>query len=349
LKQLESIVAQFRVQGKPVKMTPIKVGLIHQTFLVENKKEDESIKYLLQEVNTFVFKQPEWVVDNIAKVANHLKQKEYPLKILETIETIMGGHLLRDQGKCWRLLYFFDQTFTVNETDDESLAYNAAYAFGEYARYLGDLDCEKLNTPIADFHNTPLRFEHFKRAIQPAYRTGRQGVSERVIHAKKEVDELLSFKALLQSYHQFSHLVRVVHYDTKINNVLLDKSTKKPVAIVDLDTLMPGMLPYDFGDMVRTISPPVDENEKDTTQVRVRENILKAITNGFLDGIKEAIDPIEKENLYNGAALIIYEQALRFLSDYLLGDPYYQVNYPSQNLVRAQNQIVLLKDFLKYL
>jgi len=342
LKALESIVLQFRVQGKPVEMTPIKVGLIHQTYVVKNKKENESIKYLLQEVNTFVFKHPERVVKNVAKVADHLKRKKYPLKIMEAIETNNGGYLFRDQGKCWRLFYFFDQTFTVNETNDETLAYNASYAFGEYARYLGDLDCEQMHTPIADFHNTPLRFEHFKRAIQ-------QGIPKRLIHAQKEVDELLGYKTLLHSYHQFSHLVRMVHYDTKINNVLLDEVTKKPVAIVDLDTLMPGMLPYDFGDMVRTISPPVDENEKDTTKVWVRENILKAITNGFLDGIKEAIDPIEKDNLYNGAALIIYEQALRFLRDYLLGDPYYQVNYPSQNLVRAQNQIVLLKDFLKYL
>ncbi len=340
IEDLRHIISSFQIQGELTQFKPHAVGLINDTFYIETSTASNLYKYILQQVNVFVFPHPERIMENIATVYEALSASDYPLTVLKATPTKKGSDLYQSSAKSyWRLFPFIENTYTINSVNEESVAYEAANSFGEYTRYMEAVDLQKLHTTIPDFHNTPLRYSQFKTALK-------QVDEQRQTEAYKEIEILLSYQYLLASYEGFSYLKRPVHYDTKINNILFDKETHRPKAIVDLDTLMPGFLPYDFGDMVRTYTPSVDENEKDWKQVGVRENILQAITAGYLDGIRDSIHPVEKKHLTDGAVLIIYEQALRFLTDFLLGDQYYKVEYPNQNLYRTRNQIALLKDYL---
>lgn len=341
IEDLRQIIDSFQIKGQLVLLKPTAIGLINDTYYIETRLGEDYYKYILQQINTFVFPKPKDIMDNIAMVQKALQASTYPLIVLGAIPTKTGSNLLQTSNHSfWRLFPFIENTYTINKVSEESIAYDAAFSFGEYTRYISAVDIQQLHTTIPDFHNTPLRFFQFEKALQ-------QADAARKKIASKEIKALLSFKYLLPRYKLFSQFIRPVHYDTKINNILFDRKTNRPKAIIDLDTLMPGLLPYDFGDMVRTYTPSVDENEKDWNLVQVRENILTAVTQGYLDGLKDIIHPVEKQHLSNGAILIIYEQALRFLKDFLLGNPYYKVAYPNQNLARTNNQLVLLKQYLE--
>ena len=340
IEDLRHIISNFQLHGQLVHLRPTAIGLINDTFYIETNSDSDLYKYILQKVNVFVFPHPERIMDNIAIVGEVLQASDYSLRILKAVPSKSGSDLFQyAENSYWRLFPFIENTYTINTVEDASIAYEAAFSFGEYTRYIGEVNPKHLHTTIPNFHNTPFRFLQFKNTLQ-------QADTERQRLASKEIEILLSYQHLLATYEAFSHIIRPVHYDTKINNILFDKTTDRPKAIIDLDTLMPGALPYDFGDMVRTYTPTVDENERDWKEVKVRPNILRAITNGYLDGLKDSIHPLEKKHLTDGAVLIIYEQAVRFLEDFLLGDPYYRVDYPEQNLYRTRNQIALLKDYL---
>ncbi|MEL6925885.1 MAG: phosphotransferase, partial [Bacteroidota bacterium] len=340
LSALLSISQQFQIRGLPVLLEPLSVGLIHQSYVLSTAANGVNYQYLLQQLNHYVFSQPEQIMENIAVVAQHLKQTDYPLRVLEAIPTTQGSYLLNHQGQYFRLFPFFKHSLSANVIADENMAYEAARAFGWFDAFLSDLPTGRLHTTIPDFHNTPLRLQQLKHAIQ-------QGVSKRVIRSAKVVDELLSYQSLLRHYSAMEQQLRPVHYDTKINNLLLDASTRKPIAVIDLDTMMPGLLAYDYGDMVRTMAARHDENHPDFNVVSIRPEVLRAINEGFLEAMGDRIQAAEKKALPYGAALIIFEQSLRFLSDYLLGDRYYRIAYADQNFVRAQNQLALLKDYLR--
>lgn len=335
-KPLHTVVKNFQIEGDLISFQPISVGLINETYQVSM----ESKSYVLQRINDQVFKSPARVMENIESVALYLEHKNYPRKILKPIQTNEGKAYHQDQNRqFWRLFPFFENTITCNKIDNPDLAYSAAFAFGEHTRYLGDFDQRNLHITIPDFHHTPLRYQHFEKALSMAEK-------ERLKCASLAIRTVKDFSYILKAYDHIQSNLRVVHYDTKINNLLLDENNLEPVCVIDLDTLMPGMLPYDFGDMVRTFTPPVDENDPDIKQVIVREPIFEAVRAGFLAGMRDQIRPEEKKYLNEGAKLIIFEQALRFLTDYLLGDTYYAVTYSQQNLIRANNQLALLKDFL---
>ncbi|MEO1517713.1 MAG: aminoglycoside phosphotransferase family protein [Bacteroidota bacterium] len=331
----------FPLPGTIDQIEPITLGLINQTFKVRCSTPDGPLHYILQQINTSIFRQPVAVMDNIQQVAAFLSGSNYPRHILQALPTKTGESFCVDvQNQYWRLYPFLENSLSVQRADRPEWAYEAAYTFGEYARYLADFDVGKLQVTVADFHHTPKRFAHFQTSIG-------QASEERLAKARALIENLLNAKHLLAHYPALENCQRVVHYDTKISNVLLDAQTYKGVCVIDLDTLMPGMLAYDYGDMVRTFAPPVDENATDLAQVFVRPDILQATREGFLEGIKDAITKEEKEQLTDGARLIIYEQSLRFLTDYLQGDLYYSTSHPEQNLQRAQNQWTLLQDFLR--
>lgn len=335
-EQLHKIAQNFRIEGVPESFLPISIGHINETY----KLVTEGGQYILQRINDQVFKKPAEVMENIERVGAFLVGRGYPKKILRAVPTIEGASFHQDKrGQYWRLFPFITDTLTINHVDHPDIAYQAAFAFGEYARYLSHFDISKLHVTIPDFHNTPLRFLHFKVLLKLA-------APERLNLAKQVVQLVTDHAGILETYSCIAPFLSVVHYDTKINNLLLDEETLTPVCIIDLDTLMPGMLPYDFGDMVRTFTPGVDENEADLQQVQVRLPVYEALKEGFLDGIKGQIHPTVKLHLEDGAQLIIFEQAIRFLTDYLQGNLYYPVTYETQNLDRAKNQMTLLQDFL---
>lgn len=334
VNKLQPIFQQFQVNGQIVNSMPIEIGHINETYKITLREEEKKEAFILQKINTEVFQSPQSVMENIIKVGQFLQQKNYPKKVLLPIQTINNQFFIEQEG-CWRVFPFIKNTITYNEVDTPEKAYQAAFAFGEYGRFLNGFDANQLVETIPDFHNTILRFQQFRLAIKMAS-------DVRIKSAQSTIDRLLKFDYLLDAVQSTTIPLRVTHNDTKINNILFDKTTQQPVCIIDLDTLMPGTLLYDFGDMVRTFTPTLDENSADYDQIFVRKNILTALTQGYIDGWHDELTALETALLLDGAKLTIFEQALRFLTDYLAGNLYYKIRYEQQNLVRARNQVCLL-------
>ncbi|MEM1119006.1 MAG: aminoglycoside phosphotransferase family protein [Bacteroidota bacterium] len=336
-EQLLPILQQFKIIEDSQTITPIEVGHINKTYRVTTRNG----AYILQKINTQIFQAPLEVMQNINRVGQFLRQKKYPKKILLPIATKKGLLCLEDvKNGHWRLFPFIENTTTFNEVDSPQKAYQAAYAFGEYAYYLKDFDGEKLVETIPNFHDTLLRFGQF---LGEANRAGKA----RLASARGEITDLTNYRYLLYTIHRVQLPQIFVHNYTKINNILFYKTTHLPVCVIDLDTLMSGTILYDFGDMVRTFTPTQDENSADFDQIFVRAAILRAVTKGYVEGWRGKLSKLEIELLPYGAQLTIFEQALRFLTDYLAGDIYYKVQYNNQNLVRAKNQIRLLDELTK--
>ena len=338
---LQKVCQQFLAHESIVISEPFGSGLINSTFKISAKSKGIEDEFILQKINTSIFKNPLGLMNNISKVAAHLLSKKYPLAVLTPIYTLQNELLYFDNnGNIWRLFPFINNTITFDNIATKEQALETALSFGQYLSYLLDFDARQLDLTIPDFHNTRMRFEHFKNQVK-------SDTHNRVAVVKKEIDYLLNLEYLIQKSEKLDLPIRVVHNDTKINNLLLDAQTLKAKCVVDLDTLMPGKLMDDFGDLVRTSVSPVDENESDFSKVGIRLKIFKNLTIGFLYHLKAVIEPVEKENLLLGAQLITFEQALRFLGDYLAGDIYYKITYPDHNLVRAKNQIALVRALLK--
>lgn len=334
---LYPILQQFQIQGKIEHIEPIEIGHINQTYKV-NISDDRS-SFVLQRINTQIFKQPVEVMSNIEKVGEFLKTKDYPKEILLPTQSVDNQNVVVVDDSYWRLFPFISNTQTFNEVINEEMAFAAAFTFGEYGNYLQDFPMESLFETIPNFHNTALRFDQFFTSIKHTN-------AARKKKAQKAIAQLLTYKNLLKDIARLSFPIRVTHNDTKINNVLFDKTTGKAVCVIDLDTLMPGNLLYDFGDMVRTFTPALDENSDDYDNIQVRPAILKALTKGYIAGWGGALTKLEENALMYGAQLTIFEQALRFLTDFLNGNIYYKVANEEQNLVRAKNQICLLESLL---
>lgn len=337
---LNQIVQQFSLTGRLYKATPIGTGLINHTFKLVVKKDANIQSYILQKINTAIFNRPDALMNNINRVAKHLLQKNYPKKVLQPIPTCDGQlfYYHKKEDTYWRLYPFFENTICLDIVKEETLAYEVAYTFGEYNRFLYDLAPTALEVTIPDFHHVPNRLKKLVEVIQTAGKIRMQST-------KLVLEEIGRWQHLLKYYKPLQSFERIVHNDTKVNNVLLSRQSQKGICVIDLDTVMPGILANDFGDLVRTITPPVDENSRTLDQVVVRSTYLAAVTNGFFDGLQAAIQPEEKDLLFYGACLLIYEQAIRFLTDYLQEDQYYPIEYPMQNLVRTEHQLRLLRNF----
>ena len=318
---------------------PVSIGHINKTYDIRFR--NASGHYILQNINTTVFQNPIQVMENILSVGHYLKTTDYQKNILLPIQTADNQFFVQERDSFWRLYPYIEDTYIISKCETADSAYKAAYTFAEYAWYLKDFPTNKLNQTIPDFHNTNLRYQQFFFLSKKVY-------DQQTPDVQSVIEELHQFRYLLGAIRHLKLPVRVAHNDTKINNLLFSKGTNEPVCIVDLDTLMPSTILYDFGDMVRTCTPTVNENSDDFSSIRVRKDILDAITVGYYEGFREALTYLEEKLLYYGGRLIIFEQALRFMTDYLRGNVYYEVSYPEQNLVRAKNQLFLLKDFVQY-
>lgn len=340
-EKLTPIIEKFQIKGVVKKALPIEVGHINHTYKILTQYQQETFAYVLQKINTQIFKEPVGLMENIEKVGIHLQQNNYPKDILFPIQSLDKQSFFKDnQNKYWRIFPFIENTETINEVETEEQAYAASFVFGEYTSSLANFNAQELNETIPDFHNTSLRYRQF-------FNSQKKASENRKKAASKSISDLFQYRYLLDPLKSMKLPIRVVHNDTKINNILFDTETGNAVCVIDLDTLMPGSLLYDYGDMVRTFTPPVDENNKDLDWVYVRKNILTALTKGYQDGLKDNLTSLEKSLLLYGAKLTIFEQALRFLTDYLNGNIYYKVEYEEQNLVRTKNQICLLESLVK--
>lgn len=333
--KVEQIVKYFFRDIKDCSISPFGSGLIHRTFFLQHAEGD----FILQEMNHKVFKKPEVVMQNIQLVASHLKEKKYPKSIL-TIRPSVDGHLFlkMKNGTYWRVFDFIKDTQYFSKANSTTHVYKTGQSFGEFLFYLKDLPIDKIEPSIPDFHNVDLRFKKLKKIIG-------DDSNPRVLKCKKEIEELLSWGFLIEKINALPLPTRIVHADPKINNLLFDKN-EEVKAVIDWDTIMPGNVLLDFGDLVRTMACTLDEESVDFENVKISKPYFEALKKGFLEKTESWLTEVEKDNLMLGAQVIIYEQAIRFLTDYLEGDVYYKITDEENNWNRAKNQMMLLHSIL---
>lgn len=340
---MQQAVYAFQIAGTPVSCEPYGSGRINSTYLI---RTDAPGTYILQKINTYVFKKPSQVMANIGAVTNHLRSHDStPNATLQYLQTREGSYCYEDAaGAHWRLYHYVPGVALDAPQSDEDL-YQSALAFGRFQELLSDFPADTLFETIPNFHNTIDRYRQLKESIA-ADKVGRvSGVS-------KEINYLLEREELagtLQRLLDAGELpLRVTHNDTKLNNVLLDPKTRKSICVLDLDTVMPGLSLYDFGDSIRFGAATGDENETDMNKVHLDLHLFEVYTKGFLEAVP-SLTKLEIELLPMGALVMTLELVVRFLTDYLDGDLYFKVNGPEDNLMRARNQLALAADIEKKL
>lgn len=333
----------FRLNGKIYAFSVIANGNINTTYSVKFRRFDGSIKsYIIQRINGYVFKNPAEIMSNIEGVTRHIKKNAIEGRVaLHYHHTEEGNnYCLDEEGNYWRVLNDIESD-TFNVCNDLKTLRNAGKAFGEFQMQLSDYDAESLYVTIPDFHNTRKRLDQFFEDVE-ADSCGR--VSE-VIPEIDFIRSMRKFACKLTDLQEAGKVpLRVTHNDTKINNVLFDKKTGEPLAVIDLDTVMPGLAMHDFGDAIRFAANTAAEDEPDLTKVSLDLDKFRAFSEGFIGQTAGALTELEIGTMAMGALSITVELASRFLDDYITGDKYFKTNYEGHNLVRARCQLKLAED-----
>lgn len=348
IHKLISVGAAFRIPGPFFSYEELKMGNINNTYKVNYVTDDGSglakLKpFLFQKVNTYAFKNPVQLMENIDKVTEFVRRKRPDALNLHFHHTEDNGvrkTYLMDGDEFWRIMNYVPSV-TFMSCSDPKIIRNAGVAFGDFQTVLSDFDPSQLYYTIPDFHDTRKRYGNLKKSIA-ANAAGRADT------VRDEIDYLLSVEdkaCTLTDLHYRGELpLRVTHNDTKINNVLFDERTHEPLIVIDLDTVMPGLVGSDFGDAIRFAANFTEEDSAEYGKVGVDLNIFYAFTDGFLSQTAKALTETEIDTLGLSCFALACELATRFLSDYLDGDNYFKINYPEHNLVRVRNQISLAKD-----
>ena len=316
-------------------INPIESGLINHTWKVHTHSGD----FILQKINTGIFSNPEWIDENIRMIGNYLSVFAPGYVFTVPVKNLEGETLVMHHSMAYRAFAFQQDTHTISVVKKATEAEEAARQFGLFTSQLSGFNASRLHITLPDFHNLALRFRQFELAV-------RKNNSDRSAKAAETARILLSLKGIVDRYTAFiSHPdahIRVTHHDTKISNVLFSDAGKG-VCVIDLDTVMPGYIFSDAGDMFRTYLPPVSEEEADMDKIYIRNDVFESIEKGYLSAMNSQLTSFELENFYLSGEILIYMQAIRFLTDYLENDRYYGKKYPDQNWVRAQNQLRLLE------
>jgi len=334
----EEILQAYGFTLNSVVFQQIGSGHINRTYLLSTKNGE---KYILQSINTHVFKDPFAIANNIKAVADYLKT-HYPDYLFPAPKPTISGELMFAHGEdYWRLLPFVDHTTAFDTLNNPKQAYEAAKQFGKLGRLLANFDTSHLKPTIPGFHDLTWRYEQFTFALSKAN-------EQLKANAKHEIETALNHHYIVDYYTSFAQSKnfpdRVMHHDTKISNVLLDTASFNGVCVIDLDTLMPGKFISDLGDMMRTYLCAFSENETDLSKINIRLDYFRATIDGYLSEMAGILTETEKELILFSGKYIIYMQALRFLTDYLNGSIYYPISYPEQNLDRTKNQFKLLSE-----
>ena len=299
-------------------------------------------------MNHSIFKMPQQLMENVVNVTEYLREMiarrggDPDRETLNVVKTKDGSnYYLDDEGNYWRMFLFVEQTVCLEKVESAKDFYDSAVAFGNFQKMLSDYPAQTLYETIPNFHNTPSRFSDFQRAVQE----DRMG---RAAQAKEEIAFALAREAdtrVLTDMLKAGELpLRVTHNDTKLNNILFDADTKKAICIIDLDTVMPGLSHYDFGDSIRFGASTGAEDEKDLDKIEMDLSLFEAFTKGYLEGCGGSLTEKEIEMLPMGAKLMTYECGIRFLADFLEGDTYFKIHRDGHNLDRARTQFKLVKD-----
>ncbi len=345
----QRITSHFWVPGDWVSATRFGSGHINDTYKVAVNQAGVKTNFLLQRINHLIFPRPDEMMKNVLLVTDHIKNKlrnagerQVSRHTLTIIPARDGELCYRDaEGNYWRMYTFIENTSSFNEIGSEDQAYQAAKGFGEFQAYLEDMDASALYEIIKDFHHTPKRLENLKKAIKA-------DAFNRVKLCQPEIDFITKREPavgkLIDLYQKGLIPLRVTHNDTKINNILFDAQSKESLCVVDMDTVMPGLCLYDFGDMVRTATCEAPEDEKDLSKVVFRLSFFHALVKGFLEAVGHSLTPTEIENLPFSGRLITLTIGIRFLTDFLEGDHYFKTRYPDHNLHRCRTQLKLVEN-----
>lgn len=341
---------QFKIKGDFVDFETFKSGHINSTFLVRFNHEGKEKEYILQKINQNVFKNPEEVMQNISSVTNYIKEKirsqgdSSSRKVLHFKKTENGNYFVQDDnGDYWRMYKFINKSVTYNEPSLKILS-ETGKAFGDFQNMLTDFPSNNLNIIIPHFHNTQNRYALFEQVLAED-KYNRTDNAEYEIKEYQKLKDIACKMYLMQKNNQLN--LRVTHNDTKSNNVLFDSETGKYLCVIDLDTVMPGLVGFDFGDAIRFGANTACEDEQDLTKVKLDLNKFKAFTEGFLSRVGTSLTENELNTLPLGAITMTIECGLRFLTDYLDGDNYFRIDYPEHNLTRAKCQLKLAENMLQ--
>ena len=346
---ISELIGNFKFSGELKNVTQLHDGHINNTYIFEFCEESgHENKYLVQELNTYVFKNPDLLMQNVVGVTKHMQNK-----VLQN-----GGDIEREcltvfftkddkpyyidsEGHCWRCYNYVYNAHSCQKIENSEVFFNAAKAFGKFQGMLADYPIESLYETIPNFHNTVSRFADFKAAVE-------SNLSGRADEARSEIDFALArekdCRVLVDMLNEGKLPLRVTHNDTKLNNVMFDNETNEGICVVDLDTVMPGLSLYDFGDSIRFGANTAAEDEKDVSKVSLSLELFEAYTLGYLSSAGESLTKDEINQLAYSSKLMTLECGMRFLGDFINGDVYFKTEYPEHNLVRCRTQFALVAD-----
>ena len=347
----KDIVQKFRFEGDYRSANIYGNGHIHDTYALVFQVGGHVRRYILQRINQHVFRDPEGVQSNIELVTAHLRRKiiaaggDPQRETLNLIPTLDGNSYYRsDEGDCWRSFIFIEGARTYECVENLDHVYNAAKAFGNFQNMLSDFPSEQLVETIPNFHHTGMRYQAFLAAVE-------SDIANRARFCQSEIDFVTQRAAktsiLTDMLARADLAERVTHNDTKFNNVMIDDQTGEGTCIIDLDTVMPGLSLYDFGDAIRSTATTATEDEPDLSKVNFDLAVYRCYTRGYLDAAGEILTPREIEQLPFSAILMTFECGMRFLTDHLQGDTYYKIHRQNHNLDRCRTQFKLVSDMEK--
>lgn len=334
MKLFWDAIANFQIEGEVLDIQPYGEGHINVTTLVTTTKK----RYILQKMNTNIFPDSDGLMQNICSVTEHLSA--CGVETLTVVKTRAGDSYLKGEH-CFRVYDFIEDTVTYQQVENEEVFQASGKAFGEFQNYLAEFDASKLTEIIARFHDTPKRYNDFSVALKADVKDRAKTCREEIAFVQARKD---TFSKVVDGLKDGSIPLRVTHNDTKLNNILMDARTGKARAVIDLDTIMPGSMLYDFGDSIRFGASTAKEDEQDLDKVHFDIRLFKAYAEGYIGAVKDSITRREAELLPYGAYLMTMECGTRFLTDYLQGDTYFATKYAEHNLVRARTQFKLASE-----
>jgi hypothetical protein len=345
-EKLSEIVKNFRVNRDIKYIKPFGNGHINDTFLVKSAEKFQD--FILQRKNHLIFKDIEGMMSNIVMITSHIKAqlerqgtRDIGRRVIEHYQTTDNKYyFLDDTGNYWTLFNFITDSISIEKIDKPEQAYFTGAAFGRFQKQLSEINASELHETIKNFHNIYFRLENFENAIKKDCQNRLKDVKEWVNELLEQAEEMKTLQKLSDK-NQLP--LRITHNDTKINNILFDKNTGETLCIIDLDTVMPGLVHFDFGDAMRSGASTVAEDEKELSLVDFKLPIYENFGAGFLSETKSVLTELEKQYLPHSVHFMTYIMALRFMTDYLDGDVYYKITYPQHNLDRSKNQLVLIR------
>ncbi|MDE6887257.1 MAG: aminoglycoside phosphotransferase family protein [Eubacterium sp.] len=343
----QKIIQMFALEGTLVGVQEYGSGHINRTELVEMERDGQREKYILQRINTDIFRDVDGLMENIVGVTDYLRTKikerggDPDREALWVIPAKDGASYCRVDEDCYRMYRFIQDAVCYDAVREPGDFYESALAFGTFQSLLADYPADTLHETIPDFHNTPKRFADFSRSVQEDV-CGRVALAQKEIAFIKEREQEMSVLTDLLAAGELP--LRVTHNDTKLNNVMLDAKTGKGVCVIDLDTVMPGLAVHDFGDSIRFGANTAAEDEMDLSKVSLDLGLYERYLDGFLQGCQGSLTQKELEMLPMGAKMMTLECGMRFLADYLSGDTYFRIHREHHNLDRCRTQLALVAD-----